>query len=259
MKRALALSLAVLSSPAAAEGWHATEREKSSAQNNVPVTLELYYQAGKLRIDQGPDMSSIFDLGTGRLTVLNHKQKSFVTDTFEELAKIRDAMIANTKKQLASFPPELRKDLETKIKALDRKSVELPAPTGKKSTVGPYSCQEYRTTSAITETTICVVQDVGVPMADFNRRAKAMTDRLHKLKMGGAEGPGGVALFEAARFGFPVRSLSRVTVGGQRFDTETELVAIKAEDIPPERFEVPKNYTVSRPPDLAPPPMPREK
>ncbi len=243
--------------PSAAEGWRAKQREQVSAQGNKPVVTEISYRDGKLRIDQG-QISSLFDLRSGRLTVLNHQEKSFITDTFEELAKVRDTLITNTRRQLPTLPPELKKDLEAKLKEYERRDLGLPKATGKKLTVGAFSCEEYRAQSTGNDTTLCVAKDVGVNLADFAKHGTAVAARLHKLRMGGSEGPGGAALFEVAKYGFPVKSSSKVTLSGQVFTTETELLEITASEVAPSEFEVPKGYQAKKLPDLQPPAaMPR--
>lgn len=255
----LALALLTFSAPAHA-GWYARQIDQSPGQETKPDAAEIFYEGGKIRIDQGKNTSVIYDLGSGEMIMINHADKSYMKQTLEELAAMRDKMVKQLRSQLDQMPPNVRAQIEPKLEQMEKGSNEdvKPIATGKKDKVGKYSCDVHRWKSAQGEGEVCLAKDVGVNLDEFATYAKKLSDRMTKLKLGGGQGAGSLAMLEMARSGFPVRTKSTMQLGpGQTVESVSVVEEIKPMKVEKSKFELPAGYTkkdMPEGPGMGPPP-----
>lgn len=238
-------SILVATEPAHA-GWHAVQTEEAAdPEAKAPkqsLESDIYFEGSKMRVDQGRFGSVIYDFTAGRLTVLNHGQKTFMVRTLDEMAKARTAMDAQRKKQMANLPPEVQKQLEAKLEGAESGKTSKPTPTGKTDKVGKFSCAIYTWSSERGTGEMCVAKDVGVNLKPFVAMTEKFSKRLEEA-VGASESDN--SLVEIARLGFPVRSMRKVTFGKRTMQTTTTLVRIEAMRVAADKFEVPVGYSKS--------------
>jgi hypothetical protein len=249
-----ALALHLLSPRAADAGWYARQVDKSSQE-----AAEIYYEGGKVRIDQGKNTSVIYNLSIGEIVMINHLDKSYIKQTLEELAEVRNKMIVNLRQQLSQFPAEKRAELSAKIDQMEKGATEdvKPVATGNKDKVGKFSCEVYRWKGNEAEGEVCIAKDVGVSLADFAAHAQKLSEKMKALKLANPQGGGSLAMLDMAKTGFPVRTKSKVTLGpDQTIESSFEVDEIRAMSVPTDKLSIPKGYAVKQMPGipLGPPP-----
>jgi hypothetical protein len=241
----LSLILAPATASAAGGGWYARQVDKSPGEGRGGQGAEIFYQGGKIRIDQGQDTTVIYDMRSGLMTVLTHREKSYLQQTLEDLAKMRDGMMKQLKAQLPQMPPAVRAQLEPKLKQMEAGVLDenKPKATGKKSKVGTYGCEIYSWSSEGNSGEFCLTRELDAHLKEFAKDTEVLAKKLAELKLGGAQGPGGFTMLEMARSGFPVRTHTKLTFNNQTIESISEVEEFKPMAIAADKFAIPAGYT----------------
>jgi len=255
------LTAALLASATTAEaGWHARSIENAIAdgQKQPAQTSDIYFQNGKMRIDQGTRSSVIYDLGVGRMTMMSHAEKAYVTQTLAQMKKMREQMEAAAKTQMAGLPADVRAELEAKMEKMEAAKADAnkPKPTGETTKVKGRLCSVYKWKAEGNEGELCLAKSPGVDLGSFVAATQAFSKKLADAT-GGKSGQGD-ALLEMAKMGFPVRTKRKLSFNGRLLEVVSELESMKALDVPASAFEVPKDYQLQQMP-TAPPPQARPR
>ena len=259
---AFALSTFLLAPAAASAGWYARQTERATPAGGTAQEMrsEIYYENGKMRVDQGERSTIIYDLRAGRFTMLSHPDKVYLSQSVEEMMVMREQILVQAKAQLAKLPPEARPAAEAQLKQIEGRQTEAarPKPTGKSAKHGSFACEIYTWTGEEDDGEVCLSQKTGVDLADFTRDTTALSEKL--VRLGGGKAAG-LAMLETARFGFPVYTKRTLKMSGRDVATESQLLEIKAMKVPADRFDVPKGYSLKTIPNgpgmrAAPPPGP---
>lgn len=256
LQTSLALAtLCATASPAGA-GWHARTIERAVGKDAPKEShaSDIYFQSGKMRIDQGGLTSMIYDFSGGHMTMMSHRDKAYVSQSLADMKAMRLKMEAEASKQMASLPADARAELEAKMKKMEaaRSDAEKPKPTGETTKVGGKLCAVYRWKAEGNEGEMCLAKDPGVDLAEFIKATEVFSKKLSDAT-GGKSGQGD-ALLEMAKVGFPVRTRRKLSFNGRQLEVLSELESMKVMNVPADRFAVPKEYTKQQMPTRGPPP-----
>jgi hypothetical protein len=192
-----------------------------------PATSTTYISSGRVRTSN-PDNDTIFDASTGRIVMVNHKNKEYFEFTREEMA----AAMQQFEQQLQQGGPMMEKMMGGPLAEVVVKK------TGASRKVAGYDCDEY--TVAMGETLrydICAAPGLPVPtdyydavkspftmIGPMSRRFEKMFEEMKKIK------------------GFPVAMTSSVKVMMVHSDLKSEVTEIKKGPIADAVFAIPAGY-----------------
>jgi hypothetical protein len=205
-----AASLALLTPLVASAGWHAVQEERAIGDGpdipKEPLKSDIYFEDGRLRIDQGPYQTMIYDFAEGRMTMISHPDKQFISQSLDDMKAMKAKLDEARAAQMASLHDDVRKELDEKIKTMEKEKAEAnkPKATGKKDKVGKFACDVYAWKSEQGVGEMCVSKKPGVDLSGFVKATEDFSKRLAAITGEGAGAPGG--LVEMARLGFPVRT-----------------------------------------------------
>jgi hypothetical protein len=115
MKGLIAALLAATLGPAAADLTIVQQVQKEGPPQEATVTLTMKIKDGKMRVELGPQVSSIIDLKTGDVVSLLHPQRIAMTIPGASIKSVQRALTEEAIKSVGSSPP--------------------PKPTGRRSAV----------------------------------------------------------------------------------------------------------------------------
>lgn len=245
MKAWLALPLCLFaSSSASADGWHAAQIGKGGQTGSAKgVQADIYYDDGRLRLDQGKLISVVFEMRTGRMLVFDHRAKTFLDDSIQNRIKAQKQMLETLRAQRKVAKDAHKAALDQQVKMLERaeQPEPQPKPTGKKDKVGKFACEIYAWKSPLSEGELCLAKKVGVSLTQFAKDAQALTKIITELK---GSAPNAIAMFGMAEKGFPVRTKQRVRQSESTpwLENVSEVQTLEPMKIGKAKFEIPQGY-----------------
>jgi hypothetical protein len=193
----------------------------------TPSTSTQYISTGRVRVSN-PESDTIFDAGTGRVVVVNHKKKEYFEFTREEMA----AAMQQFEAQMQQAGPLMEKMMGGQVGEASVKK------TGASRKVAGYDCDEY--TVVMGENLrydVCAAPALPPPahyydalkspfavMGPVARRFEKLFDEMKEIK------------------GFPVAMNSSIKVMMVRSEMKSEATDIKKGPIPESAFAVPAGY-----------------
>ena len=203
----------LLAVPAAADTLLTVRSNVEGLKMDQPTggEIRIWVGADRLRRDEG-DTSSILRLDTGKVYLLNHAEK-----TYAEVAA-----------------PDLQKP------AAERSPMKVEVTeTGESKRVGKWNARKYKVEISNPDglhlvTTIWASKDV-----DAYQAYGKLSPILAALQTGSAEWSRKMRQID----GFPVVQESDVDMGGSRFKTREELVAVETKEAPAGTYDPPAGYT----------------
>jgi uncharacterized protein DUF4412 len=211
----LPLLLLLVAAPAAADTLLTIRSSVEGLKMDQPQSgeIKIWIAGDRLRRDEG-DTSYILRLDRNQLYVVNHAEKTYSELPVPiDLQKIAPPEAAQMKVQVTPTN-EIRKIAGWSSR---KYKVDLTSPAG-----------------LHLDTTIWASTEIASYQA-YNRMAAS----LASLQPGSAEWARKLEQIE----GFPVVQEADVTMGGSRFKTREELVAVETKDAPAGAYEIPAGYT----------------
>lgn len=226
LSRAAAV-LALASLPSLAAAFEMTVVSRTAVGGGAPTTSTQYIGTERIRTADGEN-DVIVEVGTGRLTVINHKKKEYYEITREQLLAGMQAF-----EQQMSGPAGAMIE-----KMMGGKVGEVSVQKGAARKVAGYDCTSY--TFAMGENMryeTCMTQAVQLPSAYYDalrgpyammgpmgRRFQKVFDEMQKVK------------------GFPVAMNSTVSLMGKNVSVSSEATEVRRGAIPATAFQVPAGY-----------------
>jgi len=213
MLRRTVLLCLLLAAPAAADTLLTVRSSVEGLKMDQPTTgqVHIWVAADRLRRDEG-ETSTIVRLDRGKVYVLNHADKTYLELAAPDLQKLGAPAGAQMKVQVTA--------------------------TGETKKVGTWNARKYKVEISNPEglhldTTIWASKDVASYQA-YGKLAAA----LAAMQPGSGEWARQMQQIE----GFPVVQEADVTMGGSRFKTREELVAVETKDAPAGTYDPPAGY-----------------
>ncbi|MBW8875219.1 MAG: DUF4412 domain-containing protein [Acidobacteria bacterium] len=213
MLRRTVLLCLLLAAPAAADTLLTVRSSVEGLKMDQPTTgqVHLWIATDKLRRDEG-ETSTIVRLDRGKVYVLNHADKTYLELAAPDLQKLAAPAGAPMKVQVTA--------------------------TGETKKVGTWNARKYKVDISNPEglhldTTIWASKDVASYQA-YGKLAAA----LAAMQPNSGEWARQMQQIE----GFPVIQEADVTMGGSRFKTREELVAVETKDAPAGTYDPPAGY-----------------
>ena len=213
MLRRTVLLCLLLAAPAAADTLLTVRSSVEGLKMDQPTTgqVHIWVAADRLRRDEG-ETSTIVRLDRGKVYVLNHADKTYLELAAPDLQKMAAPAGAQMKVQVTD--------------------------TGETKKVGTWNARKYKVEISNPEglhldTTIWASKDVASYQA-YGKLAAA----LAAMQPGSGEWARQMQQIE----GFPVVQEADVTMGGSRFKTREELVAVETKDAPAGTYDPPAGY-----------------
>jgi hypothetical protein len=220
-----ALSLSTVAAVAAAEDL--TIVSKVTQGKGAPSTSTQYIAAGRVRT-ASPENDTIFDAGTGRIVIVNHKKKEYIEFTREEMA----AFMKQLEAQMKQGGPLMEKMMGG---AMGEVTV---TKTGASRKVAGYDCDEYSVAMGeALRYDLCAAPGLSPPthyydalkgpfatMGPVAQRFERTFDEMKKIK------------------GFPIAMHSSVKVMMVKSDVTSEATEIRKGPIPDNTFDIPAGY-----------------
>jgi len=213
MLRRTVLLCLLLAAPAAADTLLTVRSSVEGLKMDQPTTgqVHIWVAPDRLRRDEG-ETSTIVRLDRGKVYVLNHADKTYLELAAPDLQKLAAPAGAQMKVQVTA--------------------------TGETKKVGTWNARKYKVDISNPEglhldTTIWASKDVASYQA-YGKLAAA----LAAMQPGSGEWARQMQQIE----GFPVIQEADVTMGGSRFKTREELVAVETKDAPAGTYDPPAGY-----------------
>ena len=213
MLRRTVLLCLLLAAPAAADTLLTVRSSVEGLKMDQPTTgqVHIWVAADRLRRDEG-ETSTIVRLDRGKVYILNHADKTYLELAAPDLQKMAAPAGAQMKVQVTA--------------------------TGETKKVGTWNARKYKVEISNPEglhldTTIWASKDVASYQA-YGKLAAA----LAAMQPGSGEWARQMQQIE----GFPVVQEADVTMGGSRFKTREELVAVETKDAPAGTYDPPAGY-----------------
>ena len=222
----LALPLAAAAAAAGAEDL--TIVSTVSSGKGAPVTATQYISgSGRVRTSN-PEADTIFDAGTGRVAIVNHRKKEYFEFTRDEMA----AAMAGFEQQMQQAGPMMEKMMGGAVGDVSVKK------TGTSRKVAGYDCDEYTVSMGEgLRYDICAAPALQPPatyydalkspfavMGPVARRFEKTFDEMKKIK------------------GFPISMTTSIKVMMVNSQMKSEATEIKKGPIPESAFAVPAGY-----------------
>ncbi len=226
LSRAVAV-LACASLSAMAGAAEMTVVSKVTGVQGTPTTSTQYLGADRIRTSDG-ESDVILEVGTGRLTVINHKKKEYYEIT-------REAMAAGMQKLEAQLAGPAGAMIE---KMMGGAGGEVAVQKGASRKVAGYDCTAYSfSLGENMRYETCVTQSLQVPavyyealrspyamMGPMGKRYGQVFDAMQKIK------------------GFPIAMSSSVSMMGKKMQMSSEATEVRTGAIPASAFAVPAGY-----------------
>jgi len=226
LSRSIAVwSLAAL--PAVAGAEEMTVVSRTTVGTGAPTTSTQYIGTDRIRTSDGEN-DVIVEVGTGRLTVINHKKKEYYEVTREQM----QAGMQKFEQQMAGPAGAM---LE---KMMGGKAGEVAVEKGATRKVAGYDCTSY--TFSLGESMryeTCMTQGLQLPtvyydalrspyamMGPMGKRFEKVFDAMQKVK------------------GFPIAMSSSVSMMGKNMSITSETTEVRRGAIPATAFELPAGY-----------------
>ena len=227
LPRSIAALCCAAALPALLGAEEITVVSKTTVGQGAPTTSTQYIGTDRVRTSDG-ESDVIVEVGTGRLTVINHKKKEYYEVTREE-------MLAGMQKfeQQMSGPAGAMFE-----KMMGGKVGEVAVQKGAARKVAGYACTNY--TFSLGENIryeTCVTQGLQLPTAYYDalrspyammgpmgKRFEKVFDEMQKVK------------------GFPVAMNSTVNLMGKKVQTASEATEVRKGAIAAAAFQLPVGY-----------------
>ena len=226
LSRSIAVwSLAAL--PAVAGAEEMTVVSRMTVGSGAPTTSTQYIGADRIRTSDGEN-DVIVEVGTGRLTVINHKKKEYYEVTREQM----QAGMQKFEQQMAGPAGAM---LE---KMMGGAAGEVTVQKGAVRKVAGYDCTNY--TFSLGETMryeTCMTQGLQLPtvyydalrspyamMGPMGKRFEKVFDAMQKVQ------------------GFPIAMSSSVSMMGKNMSITSETTEVRRGAIPATAFALPAGY-----------------
>jgi hypothetical protein len=182
------------------------QREASPQEARVTMTMRI--KEDKMRLDLSPQVSSILDLKSGDMISLIHPQKLAMTIPGASIKSLQQAYIQEA------------------VKSGEAKAI--PRATGRKETIGRFSCEEFETTGKGMNVRLWVTRDLP--------NGEKLLAELSNLA--GADPFKGLAKDQQLP-GFPIRT---IVEGAGIGKTTVTVLDVSESPIPSSEFVVPEGY-----------------
>jgi len=181
--------------------------QEGQTQGDQIITLKI--KDGKVRVDAGPQVSTIIEIKTGDMETLMHDRKMIMA--------VPGVMVKAMQKMAQQ--------------TLDGNTgkVEAPKATGRKETINGYACEEYETTTNGSKVTMWLTKDLPEAESMLNQMATLSPESNIYAGMGD----------KAAVSGFPMRS-TMVDANGKV--TSVTVVGLSQDPLPAADFSAPSGY-----------------
>jgi uncharacterized protein DUF4412 len=227
LSRSIAALVGAAALPALAGAEEITIVSKTTVKQGAPTTSTQYIGADRVRTSDGEN-DAIVEVGTGRLTVINHKKKEYYEFT-------RDEMLASMQKFEQQMSGPMGAMME---KMMGGKVPEVTLEKGASRKVAGYDCTSY--TFSLGENMkyeMCVTQALQLPAAYYDalkgpysmmgpmaRRFDKLFEEMKKVK------------------GFPVAMSSMVNLMGMKMQVASEATEVRKGAIAASAFALPAGY-----------------
>lgn len=186
-----------------------SQKIEQEGQTKSDQIITLKVKDGKVRMDAGPQVSTIIDLKTGDMETLMHDRKVVMAVP----GVMVKAMQQMAQKQVGG----------------DTDKMETPKPTGRKETINGYVCEEYETTANGSKVTMWLTKDL--PEAEKLLKEMSTLSPENNFYAGMAD--------NAEISGFPMRS-TMVDANGKT--TSLTVVGLSQDPLPAADFSAPSGY-----------------
>jgi len=227
----LSRSIAVLACGAALSALAAAEEltivSKMTVKQGAPTTSTQYIAADRVRTSDGEN-DAIVEVGTGRLTVINHKKKEYYEVTREEM----QASMQKLEQQMSGPMGAMME------KMMGGKAGEVTVAKGTARKVAGYDCTNYTfTLGENMKYENCMTQALQLPVAYYDALKSPYA-------MMGPMGKRFEKVFDAMREvkGVPIAMSSTVNMMGMNMQVASEATEIRKGAIPATAFQIPAGY-----------------
>lgn len=191
--------------------------QKDGPPQEANVTLTMKIKDGKMRLDFGPQASSIVDLKTGDMTSLLHKQRLAMTIPGASIKGVQEVLKEEAAKSIGGPPAR-------------------PKPTGRRETINGFACEEFETTANDMNVRIWLTKDLP--------NTEKLLSELSALA--GADPFRGLTRDQQLP-GYPIRI---VMDGAGLGKTTVTVVEVSEVPVADSEFVIPDDYRAMQAPDL---------
>jgi len=226
--------------PAWASAKDLTLKERISVEGSASKTREsMEYFVGNKMVTDDPHFRTITDLGAKTFTMINKDNKTYYTQTFDEIRQRMEGIKAEMKKRMEELPPQTREMMAHMMG--DEGSVTLK-PTGKTEKIAGYEAKEYALESGQVSGNVWVSEALQPPMKEKDAEA-------YGKAMGSLGGPGGKLAEAMAKLkGLPLRSTIGMSMGPHKMMTTREVTEVSEKAPPADVLEIPAGFVKMSPP-----------
>jgi hypothetical protein len=220
----------------AADGADLTIVSQVTAAKQPPTTSTLYLGAAKVRSAQDK-ADSIFDLATGKLTMIDHQKKQYWETSMEEMDAMLRQVDQQMNEQMANIPPAMREKMAGLMGGGGAATVTV-IKGSKTRVIAGHSCEQYTIKAGESYTAEqWLARDLQIPTQYWSlQRAQFASNPMLKRFAQVAEEMKKLKGFSLAQ------TVSMKGPMGMNLTTTTEAVEVKVGAIPAATFEIPGGY-----------------
>ena len=227
LPRSIAALACAAALPALAGAEELTLVSRVTLSKGAPLTSTQYIGAEKIRTSHGEN-DAIVEVGTGRLTVINHKKKEYYEVTREEM----QAGMQKLEQQMSGPAGAMME------KMMGGKAGEVVVQKGAARKVAGYDCTTYTfTLGENMRYENCMTQALQLPAAYYDALKSPYS-------MMGPMGKRFEKVFDAMRQvkGVPIAMSSTVNLMGMNMQVTSEATEVRRGPIPASAFQLPAGY-----------------
>ncbi len=191
-----------------------TQKIQQEGQPAADMTVNMKIKDQKIRMDAGPQMSTIVDLKSGDMKTLLHDRKMVMT-----------------------IPGSLIKSMQQAATSAGGGGAEEPMPTGNKETINGFACEEYSLTAQGAKVNVWLTKDLPAAQKIMSEVTSLSPD----------SDPFQGALKGQKIDGFPMRTVIQMPGAGKATMT---VVAVSESALDDAEFSVPSGYKTMQMPSL---------
>jgi hypothetical protein len=240
LRRFFLAACAALALAVAADAEDLTIVSKVTDNNEPAETTTSYYGTDRIRVASSAEQEFMAELGSGQMTMIDHKKKQYSVITRQELeaaAAKMQAQLKQMEEQMKNVPPAMREKMAGMMGGLAA-SVDVQKGTGGRKLAG-YSCENWIVTvGQMVKQEQCLTTELSFPPQTWDA-IKGLSSAM--------SGPAGQSMqqlydkFKEMK-GLPLASTSTTKIMGKTMTSSTEVVEIKKGPIPASAWAIPAGY-----------------
>jgi hypothetical protein len=224
---------------------------KVTSDRNPITTTISYLSRDHVRVAQGDGKEVIVDFGSGQMTTLDVRSRTYYVTTRQDMEQLAARMrqqinspeVKKAQEQLKNLSPEERKKVDAAMGGIAG-SFDV-RKTGTSRRIAGYLCEDWTMTfGELSRSEKCLTRELQFPVQAWDMYREFAENMKNMMAAFGPMASAFAAMQEKFKEmkGFPLSTTTTVNILGNRTTTRSEVVEIKRGPIPASVWEIPGGY-----------------